>query len=724
MSAHNPAGTLNTQNTQRGARAAFLRLSAWVTAYPWVWVVALTAAAFLLRRYRLGAESFWFDEADIVKQAQQSPLTLLQNFTQAGENGPLYTLILHYWLAFIDKFPTITRGLHLLFGSEMEAPVRGLAAVFGTAAIPLMYALGRRVGGRALGFTAAILLTVNPFDIWHSQDAKMYTLLVLASLASTLLYVTALEKNTWKLWAGYVLATWVMLTVHSMAGLVLLAQLLGTPFLVGRRTRSEGRETRDNNSPAVHRPPSALPRRRYPWWIGWGWAMLLILTPVFPILWLRAAAIITGTVNVGWANAAGLTDILSTIFVAFAVNRANPPWETLGALSMFLLAVVGAWVLIRQSRWSNPLASDEQVAPRNVAPVIVGLWLVPIAAFWLVTLRVPIFQSRYLIMALPPYLILAAAGLLLLGRVHPAAFAVAAGVVGLASLAALSGVNYSTQAQKEDWRGAMVYVQDHLRLRDAIVVFPGYLVTAVNVYYQPGGAGQVPIVPIISSIPSLSTQNFGQRELETVLRQTVSCHERIWLVTSPDRQKQEDPLNQVQQWYQYNWHTFDTHVFNGVTVYGISFDGQPDCWFPPPDYPEVHAYTNGVSFLGYIYEIRAGATAQRDASYFPLTMYWQTDRQLTEDYIFRVQIKDQSGKVIVDDAQGFLNGYGHASEWHPGTIYIDYRDLRLPGGLSPGNYTVTLQAYPKSHPDQLLKTTNRQTQITFQTPLQVVPFAP
>jgi hypothetical protein len=92
-------------------------------------------------------------------------------------------------------------------------------------------------------------------------------------------------------------------------------------------------------------------------------------------------------------------------------------------------------------------------------------------------------------MALPPYLILASAGLLFLNRLHPAIMAVGAGALGLTSLVALAGVNYSPNVQKEDWRGAMVYVSDHARLRDAIVVFPGYLRTAVDVYYQPGGPG-------------------------------------------------------------------------------------------------------------------------------------------------------------------------------------------------------------------------------------------
>jgi hypothetical protein len=661
-------------------------------------VAAITIVAFLLRRYRLGSESFWFDEADIVQRAMQPVPTLLQGFTEAGENGPLYTLMLHYWLAAIQAFPPLERVLHLVFGSGMEAPVRGLSAMFGTAAIPVIYALGRRVGGMALGFTAAILLAVNPFHIWHSQDAKMYTLLVLTSLASTLLYIEALQRNKIALWASYVVATWVMLTVHSLSGLVLLAQLAATPFL-RQISKFEIRNSKLR-------------------WVRWGWAMLLILGPLFPIAWLRLAALLTNTLDVGnWYQPTGITDILFTIFVAFAVNRAAPPWELTGAIVMGLLAAFGVWALFKPAG----ARTNQLITP--LAPLVLALWIVPIFVFWLVTLRVPLFQSRYLIMALPPYLLMAGVGLLWLRRIHVVVPTIAAGVLGLASVFALVSVNYSLEVQKEDWRGAMVYVQDHLRLRDAIIVFPGYLVTAIDTYYKPGGPGQVPEVPVIASIPSMRTQGFGQRELEMALREAIKGHERVWLVTSPVRQQSEDPDNHVQQWLQYNWNTFDTKVFNGVTVYGISFNEVRETWFPAPDYPERHAYPNGLVFEGYIYEIRADATQQRDASYFPLTLYWQTTQRLKEDYIFRVRIKDPAGKVIVDDSAGPLNGYWRTSEWPPGKHIIDYRDLRLPGGLTPGNYTVTLEVEPQGQRDQPLKTTDGLTEIVFQAPLQVVPWS-
>ena len=110
-----------------------------------------------------------------------------------------------------------------------------------------------------------------------------------------------------------------------------------------------------------------------------------------------------------------------------------------------------------------------------------------------------------------------------------------------------------------------------------------------------GGAAAVPQVDI-KTIPSLRTRGFGENELEAALRDAVTCHERAWLITSPPRQAQEDPGNKVQEWFQYNWLTFDTRVFNGITVYGISFNGQPNCWYPSPDHTQLTEFENGLQF--------------------------------------------------------------------------------------------------------------------------------
>jgi hypothetical protein len=265
--------------------------------------------------------------------------------------------------------------------------------------------------------------------------------------------------------------------------------------------------------------------------------MVLILGPLFPILWLRLMALVTETVNVGWEAPAGLADILGTVFITFALNRAPQPWETIGAWVLAALAALGLLALLRfrfsdidfslNQRNNSALAPQREAGGYSV--LVIMLWLLPIAVLWLVTLKVPIFQARYLIMALPAYLIMVAAGLFVLRRLHSLAVAVAVALIAAVTFVALTGVNYSAAAQKEDWRGAMIYVQDHVRLRDVIVVFPGYLKSAVEVYYEPGGPALIPERPV-RTVPSLETEGFGARELDRALKEIVTCNERAWLI--------------------------------------------------------------------------------------------------------------------------------------------------------------------------------------------------
>jgi mannosyltransferase len=700
---------------------------------PWVWVAGLTLLGFLLRRIHLGTESLWFDEADIVAQARQPLSVLIEAFGRAGENGPLYTLMLHFWMGLYDNVPAAARLMHIVFGSSFEAPVRGISMLFGTAGIPAMYALARRVGGPALGLISAALLTFNPFDLWYSQDAKMYTTLVLMTLVTTLLYLRALEHNTRLLWTCYVVATWAMLTSHSLSGLVLLAQMVATPFLL----RAMSRKAPDTEEP----PNTAFRTQRLIL------SFVIILLPVLPIIWLRAAAVITGTVDTGnWYASASLADILLTIFVKFAVNQAAPtqlggisgdayipdssgvpiPWETIGALAMAALALTGAWMLIRRPALIHKTDDVKQQPGVANAAIVLALWVVPVLVFWIVTMLTPLFQPRYLIMALPPYLIMAAAGVWALRRVNVLLMALPLVLLGAATVAALTSINYSAQPQKEDWRGAMSYVQDHIRLRDVIIPFPGYVQTAANLYYHPGGPDLVPKRPI-STISSLSTANYGQREMEDELRKLITCNERVWLVVSPVRAAREDPQNRVLQWFQYNFTTFDTQVFNGVTVYGIAFNSVYNCWSPNPTEPEKHTFENGIEFLGYIYELRdqSDNPVQKDASNLPLTLFWRTSQKLTEDYDIRIKVIDPSGQTVKDETLGPLNGYYPTTLWPINITLMDYRDLRLSGGLTPGDYTVTVQLYPQGQSATPLQLVGEGTDtIVFQKPLKIVPWEP
>jgi len=131
-------------------------------------VLAL-AAGVALRLY--SPTALWLDEAQTVAIAR---LPLGELFSALREDGspPLYYLLLHGWIGW--------------FGSG-DVAVRSLSALFGLATLPLVFVLAQRLSGRrAVARTALLLAATGPFAVRYSTEARMYSLLVLLTVAGGL----------------------------------------------------------------------------------------------------------------------------------------------------------------------------------------------------------------------------------------------------------------------------------------------------------------------------------------------------------------------------------------------------------------------------------------------------------------------------------------------------------------------------------------------------------
>src|SRR5437879_3765807 len=122
----------------------------------------VTLAAFALRVWGLGRQSFWLDEVDAIAIASEPVAAQLRKLASIGENGPAYFLLFKGWIA--------------LAGTG-EFGARYLSAAASTAAVPLLGALARRLTGSSpAGVAAALLAAASPYYVWYGHDAKMYPL--------------------------------------------------------------------------------------------------------------------------------------------------------------------------------------------------------------------------------------------------------------------------------------------------------------------------------------------------------------------------------------------------------------------------------------------------------------------------------------------------------------------------------------------------------------------
>jgi len=76
-------------------------------------------------------------------------------------NPPLYHLLLWFWVK--------------LTGSSVFA-LRFLSLILGVLTVPLVYRLARLAFGELVGLLAALLCAISPFQVYYSQEARMYAL--------------------------------------------------------------------------------------------------------------------------------------------------------------------------------------------------------------------------------------------------------------------------------------------------------------------------------------------------------------------------------------------------------------------------------------------------------------------------------------------------------------------------------------------------------------------
>lgn len=131
-------------------------------------------------------------------------------------NSPFYYLLLHFWME--------------VFGvSDFSA--RSLSVVFSVLIIGLTYLFGRRFFSVNTGLIAAVIVTVEPFFIGYSQQARSYSLMFFLTLLATYFFLQIIENeakkhNSTKLYIGYIITAGLSILSHFLSIAVLLAHAL------------------------------------------------------------------------------------------------------------------------------------------------------------------------------------------------------------------------------------------------------------------------------------------------------------------------------------------------------------------------------------------------------------------------------------------------------------------------------------------------------------------
>jgi uncharacterized membrane protein len=426
-----------------------------------------------LRLHALAARSFWLDEgmsAEIARLRWSQFFLLLWHHEA---NMALYYLLLRFWMK---------------MGSG-EAFVRGLSVIFAVATVPVIYALGRRLFGTAVGLAAAWLLAINAYHVWYSQEARSYALLVFLVTLSAWRLVRNIQQPAEARWGGYALVSALAIYSQFFAALVILAQGVSLWWLRG----------------------SDFPRRDYLRSLRWivyatvPLAIFIIRVGVSPVNWIppiSASAVWNFFVQIAGFGGKWLVmlDALALILAAFAAWRAGRAREGERERSsgVWTYALVFSWLAL---------------------PIILTL---------AESIFTPFFVNRYLIICLPALMLGVTAGI---ARVRPVPFAalllLAISILSLQGTRAYLHQEYDPY--QEDWRSVTAYILDHAQPGDAIYFTP--LARLPYEYYR-SQRNPIPPGPTVldaADANELVYQDFTFTPLAESLRDARTAPDRVWI---------------------------------------------------------------------------------------------------------------------------------------------------------------------------------------------------
>lgn len=263
----------------------------------------------------------------------------------------------------------------LAWAGHSEFALRLPSAWFGLLAVALLWRLASSLLlPPPTALLATLLLASSPYAIWHSQDARMYSMSLALTTASTWLMIAWLQRQR-RVWAiAYGVINWVALHTHYFSVFVLVAQNL---FVLIRTLQQ--------------------PRLRFTF-VNWVAIQATIAFFYGPWL-LQVQTTLTNYQGNGDSPAIGamLWRAGSVFLVGESVPATQRVWW---ALLAGLLLLWGAIMLARAG------ANERRTL------LLLGLYLgVPLVATWWSATQRPIFNERYLVAAAPPFYLLLAAGL-------------------------------------------------------------------------------------------------------------------------------------------------------------------------------------------------------------------------------------------------------------------------------------------------------------------------
>jgi len=585
-------------------------------------LILLLAAA--LRFYALGASSLWSDEGNTWALLSRS-FAQIAHDAAADIHPPGYYWLLKVW----------TMGV-----GTSAVGMRSFSALAGVGLVYLVYRLGlllwppQQEGGAVPALVAALLVAVNPFLVYYSQEARMYLLLTLASAGlfwGLLAWYASSRRWHWAL-VGYGSAALLGLWTHYTFPVVLLAA--GGGYLLLWVTK---------------------PGRLRPSWWPFTLTNLLVILAYLPWLptavdrlrhWPTSLAITT-------PNAA-LPLIGQTILLGPLRAVPQPFWPWLFAAA--LLPLLGSALAWRQPRL-------RPIALWALAPILLSVGAGLLTDAFL----------KFLLVSVPAWALLSAAPLSLLPRRTLVALFISGGALVFAAL--VLPAYYRTPDVRDNYQGVARYIAAVADPAQDLVVLDAPGQQEVWRYYDPG----LPILALPQQRPPAVTATEATLAAATQDRHTI--YALFWATN------EADPAQIVESW-------LGRHAFQGIeswqgnlrfVTYSLPTDLTCAPVTPAPHFGAQIQLTARCQV--------ASQTTVAAGDVLLLGLQWQATAPIPARYKVTLQLLDAANQVIAQRDSEPAGGAMPTDRWQPASPVMDNHGLALPVGIPPGSYRLIVALY-------------------------------
>lgn len=619
-------------------------------------LILLLASA--LRLYRLDGQSLWADEGNSAALALRS---LSQIARDAGHDihPPLYYWLLHFWVR--------------AFGNS-ELGLRSLSALLGVLLVALTYLLGERLFGRSVGLAAAFAAALSPFQVYYSQEARMYILLALEGAASAyaLLRYLESERRGWLL--GFILSSTAGLYTHYFFPILWgLANAAWLAWLISTRANGELQVTHYKLHIGEARTFNFQLSTRSLRLVG-VWLLSQLVIVGFYIPWLPIACRQLSA----WpaiSQPHGLRFYLHQGFRLWSLGETAPGGTGSFCLlwGMIVLWLLGAWPARREEGGSAlPLWLRQGLA--------LGYCLLPVLFQWGMSLFRPAYRPKFFLVAAPAFALLLGQGIV--NGLHTRwwalrnAWTIASLSLFLAaSSSSLAHYYFDPAFARDDYRGMASYIMAVERQGDAILLNAPGQWDVFTYYYK----GELPIYPLPRERPPDEARTVAR------LRRIGTEHRRLFCLFWATGES--DPERIVEGW-------LDQHAYKALDLW------RGNVRFVTYALPRAAASTEmkqrldvqlGDRIILEGYTLREDSVAAGEI--LQLTLFWRASSPIEERYKVFVQVLDAANHIVGQRDTEPGGGARLTTLWSVGETIADNYGVLIRPGTPPGRYRLITGLY-------------------------------